>query len=132
MRTALVLGAGMAGIASALHLQRRGWSVVVVDRSAPGRATSYGNAGIIQTEAVVPYAMPRDWPALLDIVRGRTNDVHYRLSTLPHHVGSLLRYWWHSAPGRHRVIAEAYATVIAEAINQHRPLMIEAGVDNIV
>ncbi|SEQ93855.1 D-amino-acid dehydrogenase [Faunimonas pinastri] len=64
MRDVLVLGAGAVGVSSALHLQKRGWSVVLVDRLGPGRATSYGNAGIIQSEAVEPYAMPRSWAAL--------------------------------------------------------------------
>jgi D-amino-acid dehydrogenase len=51
----IVLGAGIAGISAALHLQARGRGVVVVDRlgSAAGE-TSYGNTGIIQSEAVSP------------------------------------------------------------------------------
>ena len=36
-RRALVLGAGMVGVSAALHLQQRGWSVVLVDRKEPGR-----------------------------------------------------------------------------------------------
>jgi D-amino-acid dehydrogenase len=47
MRNAIVLGAGMVGAATAVHLQRRGWSVALVDRKRPGQETSYGNAGII-------------------------------------------------------------------------------------
>jgi len=61
MKSAIVLGAGMVGVATALQLQRRGWSVVLVDRRQPGEETSYGNAGIIQSEALRPYPMPRDW-----------------------------------------------------------------------
>ena len=34
----IVLGAGMAGVSAALHLQQRGRSVVLVDRRGPGRA----------------------------------------------------------------------------------------------
>ena len=75
MRSAIVLGSGMVGVATALQLQRRGWSVVLVDRREPGRETSYGNAGFIQSEAVRPYAMPRDVASLLRIALGRSNDV---------------------------------------------------------
>ena len=60
MSNVIVLGAGMAGVSIALQLRKRGWSVVLVDRTEPGLETSYGNAGIIQSEAVEPYAMPRD------------------------------------------------------------------------
>ena len=60
----IVLGAGIAGVSVSLHLQQRGRTVLLVDRRDPGEETSYGNAGIIQREGVVPYPFPRD-PALL-------------------------------------------------------------------
>ena len=101
MPSAIVLGGGMVGVASALHLQRRGWSVVLVDRNEPGRETSYGNTGIIQGEAVRPYPMPRDLASLVKIATGRTNDVRYRLLSLPSHLRPLLQYWRNSAPARH-------------------------------
>ncbi|WP_374253764.1 FAD-dependent oxidoreductase [Acinetobacter brisouii] len=44
----------MVGICTAIHLQQQGFAVTVIDQSAPGTETSYGNAGIIQTEAVEP------------------------------------------------------------------------------
>ena len=113
MRSAIVLGAGMVGVSTALHLQHRGWSVSLIDRKAPGQETSYGNAGIIQSEAVRPYPMPRDLRTLLRIATGRTNDVRYRLAALPGHLGPLARYWWHSAPKRHAEISVAYASIIA-------------------
>jgi len=91
MRTVIVVGAGMVGVASALHLQRRGWSVALVDRKQPGRETSYGNTGIIQSEAVRPYPMPRDLRSLAAIAAGRTNDVVYSVASLPRHLVPLLR-----------------------------------------
>ena len=56
----IVLGAGMVGISAALHLQSRGRSVVLVDRRGPAEETSFGNAGVIQREAVLPYTFRRD------------------------------------------------------------------------
>src|SRR5690348_2859666 len=85
MSNVIVLGAGMAGVSIALQLRKRGWSVVLVDRTEPGLETSYGNAGIIQSEAVEPYAMPRDIATLLSIAIGTSNAVHYRPLTLPQH-----------------------------------------------
>jgi len=43
---AIVLGAGIVGVSTAIHLQRRGRSVLLLDRREPGRETSFGNAGI--------------------------------------------------------------------------------------
>jgi D-amino-acid dehydrogenase len=132
MRNVIVLGAGMVGVASALHLQRRGWSVVLVDRKPPGRETSYGNAGFIQSEVVRPYPMPRDLKTLAAIAMGRTNDVHYSIASLPRHIGPLLRYWWHSSPERHRRISQSYARIIAQASGEHGVLIQQSGSDNLV
>jgi len=132
MRSAIVLGGGMIGVATALHLQRRGWSVVLVDRSEPGRETSYGNTGIIQGEAVRPYPMPRDFASLLRIALGRTNDVRYRLLALPRHLGPLLQYWRNSAPERHARISAAYAPIITRAVHEHDVFIREAGAGNLV
>ncbi len=54
----VVVGAGMVGISCALHLQRRGFAVTVVDRLAPGEATSFGNAGVLAPSSVVPVPTP--------------------------------------------------------------------------
>ena len=132
MQSAIVLGGGMVGVSSALHLRRRGWSVALVDRKEPGQETSYGNAGIIQSEAVRPYPMPRDLTSLARIATGRTNDVRYRLASLSHHVEPLLRYWWHSAPKRHREAIAAWARLIAYATPEHDVLIREAHADNLV
>ena len=131
-RSAIVLGAGMVGVASALHLRRRGWPVALIDRNDVGLETSYGNAGIIQSEAVRPYAMPRDLRSLAAIARRRTNGVHYSLASLPRHLGPLVRYWWYSAPGRHERISHAYARIIERAADEHDDLIREAGADALV
>src|SRR5690349_17209040 len=105
----LVLGAGMVGTCTALQLARRGHSVALVDRQAPGRETSYGNAGIIQREAVEPYAFPREWSAFFNAAFKRGPDVNYHLDALPAVVPRLYRYWHESAPGRYAAIARDYS-----------------------
>ena len=132
MKSAIVLGAGMAGVSTALALLDRGWTITLVDRRAPGRETSFGNAGIIQGEAVEPYAMPRALRDLVDIAFGQTNDVLYAFRELPFHIGSLLRYWWYSEQGRHRKQAVAWASLIAQATSTHEKLIERAGAGNLV
>lgn len=132
MRSAIVLGAGMVGVGAALALQRRGFSVVLVDRRGPGEETSHGNAGIIQSEAVEPYAMPRDVQSLARVALGLTNDVHYRVGSLPGHSGPLARYWWNSEAHRHAAVSRAYAALIAHAAPEHEVLIREAEVDRLI
>ena len=64
----IVIGVGIVGICSALHLLREGHEVVVIDRGGPGEATSRGNAGIFAIGHVVPVGTPailRRVPAML-------------------------------------------------------------------
>ena len=113
-------------------MHKRGWSVALVDRKEPGRETSYGNAGVIQSEALRPNPMPRDWHELANIATGRTNDVRYHLASLPYHIGPLFRYWWHSFPAAHARASAAYAKIIARALREHEPLILESGAGNLV
>ena len=53
-----VLGGGIVGISTALHLQARGVDVALVDRRGPGEETSFGNAGVIETLGAVPGRLP--------------------------------------------------------------------------
>ncbi len=132
MKSAIVLGAGMVGVATSVHLQKRGWSVALVDRKEPGRETSYGNAGIIQSEALRPYPMPHGWRELFKIATGRTNDVRYHLASLPGHIAPLFRYWWNSFPSAHARATAAYAEIIACAVRDHEQLILESGAGNLV
>ena len=94
MQSVIVLGGGMIGVSAALHLQQRGWSVTLIDRKEPGRETSYGNAGMIQAEAVRPYPMPRDLATLLKMhlgsVAGRIGRDRYQSDPDENHEAGLL------------------------------------------
>lgn len=132
MRDVIVIGAGFVGVSVALHLRRRGRGVLLVDRGRPGHGTSFGNSGIIQREAVAPYAFPRAPAALLSALARRGADISYHLAALPALTGPLLRYWWHSAPARHRRITSAYATLIARSLEEHGALIALAGAEALV
>ncbi|WP_225784306.1 FAD-binding oxidoreductase [Xenophilus sp. Marseille-Q4582] len=128
----LVLGAGMVGVGTALALRQRGHAVTLVDRKAPGQETSYGNAGIIQREAVRPYAFPRDWRKLVQVALRRGNDVHYHAAGMPALATRLYRYWSHSAPRAYPGIAAAYAALIAHSLSEHAGWIRQADAEDLV
>ena len=53
-----VVGAGIIGAMTALHLRRIGMDVVLIDRADPGSGCSYGNGGAISPDLCVPAALP--------------------------------------------------------------------------
>ncbi|MBR0680371.1 FAD-binding oxidoreductase [Roseomonas eburnea] len=126
-QSAIVLGAGMVGVSVALHLRRRGYDVVLVDRQGPGEGASFGNGGLIQREAVHPHPFPRDVSELLRIARNGSIDAHYHPFALPGLASPLLRYWWHSEPARYAQTVQAYARLIETCLDEH--LAIARGTD---
>jgi D-amino-acid dehydrogenase len=128
----IVLGAGIVGVCVAIHLQRRGRDVLLVDRREPGRETSYGNAGIIQREGVRPRAFPRDFGELFRIAAKRGLDTRYDLGALPGLASPLAQYWWNSAPDRYRRIVADYAPLIAHSVSEHAELITAAGADSLI
>ena len=79
---AIVLGAGIVGMSAALHLAKRGLSVALVDRRAPGEETSYGNAGIIEGNTYFPIRF-RQPATLLQIALKQAPEANYHLGDLP-------------------------------------------------
>src|SRR2546428_2168364 len=123
----VVLGAGIVGICVALHLQKRGRSVVLVDRRGAAEETSFGNAGLIQREGVYPYGFPHDFGALLRYGLNRTIDAYYHPSALPRLAPFLLKYWRYSRPARHAEVARHYSKLIEHCVAEHDALATEAG-----
>ena len=128
----IVLGAGIVGISVALHLQKAGRSVLLVDKRAPGEETSYGNAGLIQREGVYPYGFPHDFGALIRYAMNNTIDAHYHWSAIPKLAPFLFSYWMHSRASHHEAIAHKYAKLIEHCVTEHDALANEAGAANLL
>ncbi|MFM9845608.1 MAG: NAD(P)/FAD-dependent oxidoreductase [Hyphomicrobiaceae bacterium] len=124
----IVLGAGMVGISAALHLLKRGRSVTLIDRRGPAEETSYGNAGLIQREGVVPYMFPRDLSLLLTYARNNSTDASYHLSALPRIAPWMFRYWLASTPEGKAASARAMLPLVERCIVEHEEFMGEAGI----
>ncbi len=123
----MVLGAGMVGVSVALHLQKRGRDVVLVDRRGAGEETSYGNAGLIQREAVLPYTFPRELAVILSYAMNQRRDAVYHLSALPRIAPWLFRYWRNAAPERLERSIAGLAPLMAHCVEEHEQLVAEAG-----
>lgn len=128
----IVLGAGIVGVSTALQLQARGREVVLVDRCPVAEGTSFGNAGIIQAEAVVPYMLPLAPARLLGILLNRRSEahVHYRaiLRLAPWLIGYLLNS---TARGIGRGTA-AHLPLIRKCVSEHEVFIADAGADSLV
>jgi len=122
----LVLGGGIVGTSIALHLQKRGRSVVLADRRAPGEETSFGNAGLVERSSLHPVAFPRNISTLLKVATGRYPGANFHWSALPALAPWLFAYWRASAPARLEETARLMHQAMAATIDEHRALAREA------
>jgi len=124
----MVLGAGMVGVSAALHLQKRGRDVVLIDKhGAAGEETSYGNAGLIERASVFPYMFPRDLTHILRYALNRSTESYYHLSALPVVLPWLWRYFRASTPEGALHSARAALPLIERSLAEHEALIEEAG-----
>ena len=129
----LVLGAGMVGVSAALHLQKRGRNVVLIDRhELAGEETSYGNGGLIECASVFPYMFPRDLrsdPAIRDPSRAAGA---LPFPDLPTFLPWLVRYFLASSPERALHSAMAELPLIQRSLVEHEALIAEADVPELL
>lgn len=94
----IVVGAGLVGAACAFRLALAGREVMLLDAQAPGLGASFGNAGHIATEQLVPLANPeviRDaWRYLLAADSPLRVRAAYLVPILPW----LARFVWAARP----------------------------------
>lgn len=119
-----VVGAGIVGVSSALHLQRLGATVALIDRQEPGNAdaASYGNGGILARCAVVPVATPgilRKAPRMLFSPDG---PLFMRWSYLPRLLPWIVPYIRSSSRKNVEHIARNLAPLLFDSVDEHRAL----------
>ncbi len=128
----IVLGAGIVGVAAALQLQKRGRAVTLLDRGKPGEETSYGNAGLIQREAFLPYAFPSGIAKLVRYALNGQSEAHYQLSSVLGITPPLFKYWQNSTPERIEDTVRVNRPLFENCLSEHQTLADEAGVTDLL
>ena len=121
-KTVAVVGAGIVGVSCALHLQRAGFSVTLVDRLKPGDATSFGNAGVLASHGIVPAATP----GIAFKIPGMLLDPMGPLSLRWPYAARMLPWFWkflsNASPQRVDHISNALALLTLDTVEQHLAL----------
>ena len=114
----IVIGAGIIGTATARALQREGHAVTLIDSGEPGRATSYGNAGFIAIDHVLPLARPSTLKRVPKMLMDRDGP----LTVHPPSIPALL-------PWMARFALAAYSQKeVQKGVDSFVPLMAEANI----
>jgi D-amino-acid dehydrogenase len=118
----------VVGTSAALHLAKAGVSVALVDRRAPGEETSFGNAGIIESNTFFPYPVP-PLGRLFAIATKQATEANYHLSHLPRLLPWLLAYARASTPQAMLDFAHKMRPLFSRASIEHEALLTEAGAE---
>ena len=104
-----------------------GFRVALVDKGAPGEGTSYGNAGVIEGNTLLPHPFPTSFGAVLRVALKRATEANYHLSFLPQIAPWLLEYRANSTIERRIRFANLMRPLFARALAEHEALMLESG-----
>lgn len=132
MHDAVVVGAGVIGLSTALALQAEGRRVLVLDREGPAAGASAGNAGAFAFTDILPLASPgiiRKAPKwLLDPLGPLAIPPAYALTIAPW----LWRFWRASAPARvaHSTVGQAALMALSRA--ELEPFLARAGLESML
>ncbi len=111
-----IIGGGIIGMACALALQRAGRRVTLVDAGEAGRGCSYGNAGLIAVDHILPLARPDVLMSAPGMLANPLGPLHLRLPALPALLPWLLRFALASRPGQVRKSTDILARLLREAV----------------
>lgn len=128
----VVVGAGIVGVCTAWHLLRRGAQVTLIDRDAPGRGCSYGNAGAVGPGSIVPLATPGIMRDALRMLLNPAAPLRIPVSYLPKAAPWLTRFVGASRPEEVRRISDVLATLLAHSIERHLEILNEIGAPEIM
>jgi D-amino-acid dehydrogenase len=118
----VVIGAGIVGVSAAIWLRRAGCDVTLLDRSAPGQGTSFGNGGILASCAMVPVATPGMMLKGPKLLLDPNFPLFLRWSYLPKLAPWLMKYLSHANDKDTRRIAKGLTPIVSDSVEQHKSL----------
>ncbi len=121
-RNVVNVGAGIVGVTSALHLQRDGHQVTLIDMAGPAEGASYGNGGVLASCSMVPVTGPgliRKAPGMLF---SPNQPLFLKWRYLPRLMPWLARYLSHANAEDTRRIAAAVHGIVGDSLAEHQAL----------
>ena len=131
-KTVAVVGAGIVGVSTAISLQREGHDVVLIDKAGPAEGTSYGNAGILASCAMVPVTGPGLIKKAPRMALDPNQPLFVKWGYLPRMLPWLFKYLSHANAADTRRISEAVLGVVGESLEDHLALAKGTGAEKFI
>ncbi|MCG8445297.1 MAG: FAD-binding oxidoreductase [Hyphomicrobiales bacterium] len=127
-----ILGAGIIGVCCALSALERGLSVTIIDRDAPGEATSSGNAGVISPWSCVPQCLPGVWKGVPRWLLDPKGPVKVRWRDLASILPWTLAFMRNATPAKVAGISDAMDLLMRDNVEAYRWYLAGTGHENLI
>ncbi len=131
-KTVGVVGAGIVGLCCAHYLTECGFQVTLIDKGDPGRACSYGNAGILTATECGPLGLPGMLSSLPKWLLDPLGPVAVKPSYLPSLMPWGIRLIKESRPSRVERIADHMQSFYSSSVDLYRALLSNVGADELL
>lgn len=125
----VVIGAGIVGSSCAWHLLKNGFEVTLVDPELPGQSTSFGNAGCISCNAVIPFSYPGVMQQVPRWLLDPKGPLYIRWGHLPGVLPWLWKFWRAGSMDEVQAIAEAQTSLMASVRADYDQILAETRAD---
>ncbi len=119
----IVAGAGILGVCTAVHLQNRGFQVILMDKSGVARETSFGNAGIIETDDIIPINNPSLFAKIPSLIANSSYDLRFNWLFLMRNLSFFAQFLNHARPKNNHRISENLKLLMDNSFDAHHELM---------
>ena len=127
----IVIGAGMVGVSTAIHLLQKGRNVLLLDKAGIAKQTSYGNSGIIESSYVLPFPPPH-WSNIPKIMLGKTPYARINYPDGLSQIPWMLDFYWQSRTSARIKSGAAMRPLVQNATAEHAMIMEPAGASQYV
>ncbi|MEI3855313.1 MULTISPECIES: NAD(P)/FAD-dependent oxidoreductase [unclassified Ensifer] len=132
MSSIAVVGAGIIGTSIAYQLQRRGFSVTLIDRAGPGMGASFGNMASIAVTEFMPASRPGVWAKMPRWLLDPEGPVRIRPGYVPKLVPWFLRFLAASRPSKLRELEAAGAALCGRVHEDLDALLGDTGLTSLL
>ena len=118
----VIVGGGIMGISTALHLIRRGCDVTIIEKDIGGQSASFGNASWLSAPSITPVLTPGAIYKIPKMLFSKNGPLFLKFPGTLKIIPWLLKYLTYSTFEKVNYISEHLAPLLANSVTEHKNL----------
>ena len=118
----IIVGGGIMGISTALHLIRRGCDVTIIEKEIDGKPASFGNAAWLSGPSITPVLTPGAIYKIPKMLFSKNGPLFLKFPGTLKIIPWLLKYLTYSSLEKVNYISEHLAPLLANSVTKHKKL----------